>query len=96
MQIPPLTHVSHDLPIEPHSGKPATGAADDVAKVSSQFEGILLRQFLGESMKPMLGEGEGSQFYGYLLTDALAQSLSAGGGLGFSSVLQAQLGKEAL
>ena len=96
MQIPPVTHLTQSLPADPPSGGLAKPATDDVEKVSSQFEGILLRQFLGESMKPMLGEGEGSQFYGYLLTDALAQSLSAGGGLGLSSVLQAQLGKESL
>jgi len=63
-----------------------------VAEASQQFESILLRQFLGESMKPLLEQGPGAQVYGYLVTESLASSLSKAGGLGLSSILQAQLG----
>ena len=94
MHISSVSPPGQNMPAELPLGEPATGAADDVAKVSGQFESILIRQFLGESMKPLLGGAQGGQFYGYLLTDALSQSLSEGGGLGLSSVLQAQLGKE--
>ena len=55
------------------------------------FEGILLRQFLSESMKPLLQGGAGGQVYGYLITESLSSSLVKGGGLGLSSVIQAQL-----
>lgn len=65
-----------------------------LGEASRQFEAILLRQFLGESMKPLLEGGPSGQVYGYLLTDSLADSLSKAGGLGLSSVIQAQLGKE--
>lgn len=65
---------------------------DKTADVSQQFEAILLRQMLGESMKPLLENGPSGQVYGYMLTDALATSLSKGGGLGLASVLQSQLG----
>ena len=67
---------------------------EDVKKVSQQFEGILLRQFLSESMKSLLEGGPSGQAYGYLLTDSLAGSISQAGGLGLCSVLQAQIGNE--
>jgi peptidoglycan hydrolase FlgJ len=78
-------------PLEAHKANKAK-KADELADASKQFESILLRQFLGESMKGLLDGGESGQVYGYLMTDSLANSLSAGGGLGLSSVLQAQLG----
>jgi len=59
--------------------------------VSQQFESILLRQFLDKSVGSMMGNSAGSDVYGYMLTDALAQSLAKGGGLGMSSILQRQL-----
>lgn len=68
--------------------------AEDVKRVSQQFESILLRQFLSESMKSLLQEGPSGQVYGYMLTDSLADSISKGGGLGLCSVLQTQLGNE--
>jgi Rod binding domain-containing protein len=90
--------------IAPHSGygtgfhaaqSPAGSAKlEDVEKVSQQFEAILLRQFLSESMRSLLDSGPSAQVYGYLLTDSIAGSMSAAGGLGLCSVLQAQLGAE--
>jgi len=71
-----------------------TEKPDKLGDASQQFEAILLRQFLGESMKGLLKEGAGGQVYGYMLTDCLADNLSKAGGLGLSSVIQAQLGKE--
>jgi flagellar protein FlgJ len=68
---------------------PASTKADEVAR---QFESILLRQFMGESMKPLLQNGPAGQVYGYLLTDALADSVSKGGGLGLAHILRSQLG----
>lgn len=59
--------------------------------VSQQFESILLRQFLDKSVGSMMGSGAGSDVYGYMLTDALSQSIVKGGGLGMASVLQKQL-----
>jgi Rod binding domain-containing protein len=59
--------------------------------VSQQFESILLRQFLDKSVGSMMGKTAGSDVYGYMLTDALAQSLAKGGGLGMSAVIQRQL-----
>jgi Rod binding domain-containing protein len=74
----------------------AGGKQDDpakIAKASQQFEGILLRQILGESLKPMMEHGPGSQVYSYFLTDSLANSIGNAGGLGLGHVLQTQLTK---
>lgn len=68
--------------------------SDQVAAAAGQFEAILLRQFLQDSVgKIMGGHDSGPQggVYGYLLTDVLASKLAEGGGLGLSRVLQQQL-----
>jgi flagellar protein FlgJ len=64
-----------------------------VAKVSQQFEAILLRQILTESMGPLLKGGPSGQVYGYMVTDSLANKISEGGGLGLAHILQTQLSK---
>ena len=92
MNIPPINLL--DAP--PTAALQDLNAArnEDAAKAPEQFEAILLRQFLSESMKPLLQEGQAGQVYGYLLTDALAGSIASAGGLGLCSVLQAQLGND--
>jgi Rod binding domain-containing protein len=92
MTIPPIQLLSSAPTAAMHSldGQ----RAEDAAKAPEQFEAILLRQFLSESMKPLLQEGPAGQVYGYLLTDSLAASVASGGGLGLCSILQAQLGTE--
>ncbi len=64
-----------------------------IAQAAQQFEGILLRQILNESMKPLLENGPGAQVYGYFLTGSLADSIGKAGGLGLGNVLQTQLTK---
>jgi Rod binding domain-containing protein len=64
-----------------------------IAQAAGQFEGVLLRQILGEAMKPLLEKGPGAQVYGYFLTGSLADSIGKAGGLGLGHVLQAQLTK---
>jgi len=90
MSIPPISVLSADLRTAPAPGAKA-GAE---AAVPGQFESILVRQFLSESMKPLLQEGPAGQVYGYLLTDSLAASITSGGGLGLCSILQTQLGPD--
>ena len=67
-----------------------------IAEASKQFESVLIHQFLKDATKPMIkgylnGDGPGADFYQYFITDTLATSITEGGGLGLSSVLQAQL-----
>jgi flagellar protein FlgJ len=56
--------------------------------VAQQFEAILLRQLLAPALQNLPGAGNG--IYNYMLTDALAQKLSAGSGLGLSGLLERQ------
>ncbi len=73
----------------------AAPEAERLAAVTREFEAILLRQYLGEALKPLTkggpGMGGGNAVYGYLVTDALASSLSSSGVFGFSHLLQAQV-----
>ena len=68
--------------------------AEQVKAVSGQFEALLLRQFLSQSVGNIMG-GEGSgasgSVYGYLLTDIISSKIAEGGGMGFGKVLQQQL-----
>jgi len=66
--------------------------SEQVKAAAGQFEAILVRQFLEESVGKLVGgESGGNGVYGYLLTDTLANQLTAGGGLGLSNVIQQQL-----
>jgi Rod binding domain-containing protein len=93
MNIPILTS---DLTTAPLLQGCSPKQENDPAKIeqaAEQFEGILLRQILSDSMKPLLETGPGAQVYGYFLTDSLADSISKAGGLGLGHVLQTQLTK---
>lgn len=83
------------IPSDASTPLKAGGAASDnpekAAEAARQFEAILVRQFLGESMKPLLEGGPSGQVYGYLMTNSLADTITKGGGLGISNILQAQL-----
>lgn len=90
MNTPPISAAT----VRPVPGELEAKATrpQDLEKASQQFESILVRQFLTESMGPLLEGGASGEVFGYLLTDSLANSISQGGGLGVSSVIQAQLG----
>lgn len=73
-----------------------TSREEQMQQLGAEFEGILLRQFLDNALKPMDPEngyfGSGSTpMYEHLIKDSLASSITKSGSLGFSSVLQAQL-----
>lgn len=73
-----------------------TSHEEQVNQLAGEFEGILLRQFLDEALKPMdpknglFGSGS-TPMYEHLIKDSLATSITKAGSLGFSSVLQVQL-----
>lgn len=71
----------------------ATGAAADRKKVSAQFEAVLVRQLLSKSVGSLLGGGSNvaGTVYGDMMTDALAQQLTAGQGLGLGQFIEKQL-----
>ena len=61
--------------------------------VAGQFEAILLKQFLNDSVGSMMGgeDTPAGSIYGYLLTDVLSQKLAAGGGMGMAGFIEQQL-----
>lgn len=71
--------------------------AEQRAAVASQFEAILVRQMLQKTMTSMLGKGDeaATSVYGDLLTDTMAQQLTAGSGLGLAQVIEKQLAPRA-
>lgn len=66
--------------------------AEQRVAVASQFEAILVRQLLGPTMTKVLGsEGASANVYGDLLTEVLANQLTAGPGLGLGRIIEQQL-----
>mgnify|MGYP001405828756 CR=1 FL=1 len=64
--------------------------------VASQFEGIFVREFLQEALKPMaegaLGDSvPGKDVYQSMIIDTVADGIEKGGGLGMANVIQLQL-----
>jgi flagellar protein FlgJ len=62
-------------------------------KAAQQFEAILVRQMLSQSVGSMMG-GTGHTaglMYGDLMTDVLAQNLTQGKGLGLGKMIETQL-----
>lgn len=94
MEIKPVGHLGSGMGIE---AQVAIGGLKSVdGKVSSgeaarQFEAILLRQLLDESLGKVFNKGAGGHVYGYMITDALADGISKGGGLGLARVIESQL-----
>lgn len=70
--------------------KPAAPERDP-AELARQFEGILVRQMLAESMKGIVEGPKGQQTYGYFISEALSDGITKGGGFGLRSVLELQL-----
>jgi Rod binding domain-containing protein len=60
-------------------------------EVARQFESVLVRQMLQESLKPLLENGQSGQVYGYFISEALSSSFTKAGGFGLQAVLKDQL-----
>jgi Rod binding domain-containing protein len=94
MEVSSLTSHAASLPgILGQPGFTNQPAGAQTKAVAGQFEAIMLRQFLQESVGSMMGSGKeaGGSVYGYLLTDVFASQLAAGGGLGLTQVIEQQL-----
>src|SRR5580698_8731155 len=84
-----------NAPAATAGGSAATAATTDAQrkKAAAQFEAILVRQLLSQSVGSMMG-GTGhtsGMIYGDLMTDVLAQKLTAGNGLGLGRMIEKQL-----
>lgn len=77
------------------SGKPAALRAlpkgEQIRAAAGQFEAIIMRQLLTDSVGKIMGDGPAGNMYGFMLTDVIANKLSEGGGLGISGMLTQQL-----
>jgi flagellar protein FlgJ len=85
------TELSAAMAIAPSEADSAKMSQAQSGEVARQFEAILVRQILGETMKSLLEHGQAGQVYGYFLTEALADGITKGGGLGIRSIIEAQL-----
>jgi Rod binding domain-containing protein len=83
------------------SARAGKGAAQPTAahKAAQQFEAIIVRQLLSQSVGKLMAGGaesgddtggEGGGMYGYMLTDAIADKIAQGGGLGLADMLEKQ------
>lgn len=97
MNIPPIQAGMGSALISPEAalagaGGPKPGLqSHDPGEVARQFEAILVRQILAESMKSLVDGPEGQHAYGYFISEALSDGITRGGGLGLRSVLEVQL-----
>lgn len=70
--------------------------AEQVKAAAGQFEAIILRQLLQESVGKLTGGDQAAGgMYGFMLTDVLANQLTEGGGLGLARVFAQQLSPRA-
>ena len=95
MNVSPISTAAASAPTQFNAAaiRNATPAAQRAA-VAAQFEAVLVRQLLGNTMNSMLGGEKGSvagSVYGDLLSDTLSQQLSAGRGLGLGRFIEQQL-----
>ncbi len=67
--------------------------ADQVKAAAGQFEAIIIRQLLEDSIGKLAGGGEqsGGGMYSYMMTDAMANKITEGGGMGLAKVFAQQL-----
>ena len=68
----------------------------ELESATKGFEAIFIRQFLSQSLKPLLHDTPGSQatgsgIYQSMISEVLADNLAQTGKFGFSSMLQVQL-----
>lgn len=87
--------------IDPNSlrtalGKPDESKADKVERAGKQFEAILIRQFLGDALKPSIAgaveeDQAGGDTYRYFITDILSQNLAQKGVFGLGTALAKQI-----
>ncbi len=84
-----IDDTQHLKPLEQKPGPPSKEH-----QVAKEFEGIFLRKMLSslEKTTSMTGKAPGAQMYGQMVTDALADAMGRGGGIGLAESLERVLG----
>ena len=90
------TMSANHLAVERLSQNNKLTEAEKIGEVARHFEAILLRQFLNEATKPLMGGDEGMNpaqkgIYQDMITNTLADSISKSGQFGLSQVFRQQL-----
>jgi hypothetical protein len=87
-------HVPSISPTQPLAQSSSAAEEKKIASSCREFEGVLWRQILEKSLQSMLSQPEGGAdktgTYGYMISDALAHSIS-GGPHSFAAMLETQL-----
>jgi Rod binding domain-containing protein len=66
--------------------------SEQVKAAAGQFEAIIVRELLQDSVGKLAGgDKNGGGMYGFMMTDVLANKLTAGNGLGLSKIFAQQL-----
>ena len=99
MQIPPVNSAAHSTQVHDLAALKRGNLSPEEQRtaVAGQFEAILMRQFLQESIGSMMGGGKsdgsggGGGVYSYMLTDTLADKLTQGRGMGIAPMIAKQL-----
>ncbi len=95
MSVSPITAHASTAATLAAAGHPAAlrqlPQSEQIKAAAGQFEAIILRQLLQDSVGKIAGEGSAGNVYGFMLTDVLANKLSEGGGLGLGRMLEQQL-----
>jgi flagellar protein FlgJ len=94
MDVSAIASVANTLPAGLGQGaRTAQTPAEQRKAAASQFEAIMLRQLLSQSLGSMMGGDQtpSGSVYGYLLTDVFSQKLAQSGGLGLGKMIEQQL-----
>lgn len=88
-----------NLPLDRLADNRQLSEAQKVAEAGRQFEAILMRQILGEAMKPVFkseftGQSAQAGIYQDLVVNQLAENLTRSGGLGLASSLNHELARQ--
>lgn len=83
-------------PIQGQASTPEIPRDAELEAATKGFEAIFLRQFLSQSLKPLIHDTPGSQttgsaIYQSMISEVLADNLAQTEKFGFSSMLQIQL-----
>lgn len=86
-------------PLERLAGNRQLSEAAKVAESGRQFEAVLLRQILGEAMKPVFkseftARSAQAGIYQDLVVNQLAEQVTSAGGLGLATSLNRQLTRQ--
>src|SRR3954464_3604010 len=95
MQIPPISPAAHSSPAHDLAALKRGNLSPEEQRtaVAGQFEAILMRQFLQDSIGSMMGgdKSGGGGVYSFMLTDTLADKLTQGRGMGIAPMIAKQL-----